>query len=93
VYKNKVNGNGKVIMNKARLVCKGYAQVEGVDFEETFAPMARLEAIRMFLSLSSYKKLKVYQMDVVGRLVVVIDVNPSHWFWTARLIKVFGHEG
>jgi hypothetical protein len=31
--------------------------------------------------------------DIVGRLVVVIDVNPSHWFWTARLMKVFGHEG
>jgi hypothetical protein len=93
VYKNKVNENGKVIRNKARLVCKGYAQVEWVDFEETFALMARLEAIRMFLAFSSNKKLKVYQMDVVGILVVVIDVNPSHGFWTARLIKVFGHEG
>jgi hypothetical protein len=31
--------------------------------------------------------------EIVGRLVVVIDVNPSHWFWTARLMKVFGHEG
>jgi hypothetical protein len=64
VYKNKMNENGKVIRNKARLVCKGYAQVEGVDYEETFAPVARLEAIRMFLAFSSYKKFKVYQMDV-----------------------------
>ena len=44
--------------------CKGYAQVEGVDYEETFAPVARLEAIRMFLAFASHKKLKVYQMDV-----------------------------
>ncbi|MFX6540571.1 reverse transcriptase domain-containing protein, partial [Acinetobacter baumannii] len=47
-----------------RLVCKGYAQVEGIDFEETFAPVARLEAIRMFLALAAYKTFKVFQMDV-----------------------------
>jgi hypothetical protein len=64
VYKNKMNEYGKVIRNKARLVCKGYAKVEGVEYEEKFAPMARLEAIRMFLSFSSYRKFKVYQMDV-----------------------------
>jgi hypothetical protein len=64
VYIKKMNENGKVIRNKARLVCKGYAQVEGVDYEETFAPVAKLEAIRMFLALSSYIKFKVYQMDV-----------------------------
>jgi vacuolar-type H+-ATPase catalytic subunit A/Vma1 len=64
VYKNKMNEDGKVIKNKARLVCKGYAQVEGLDYEETFSPVARLEAIRMFLSFSSYIKFKVYQMDV-----------------------------
>ena len=59
-----MNENGQVIRNKARLVCKWFAQVEGVDYEETFAPVARLEAIRMFLAFSSYKKFKVYQMDV-----------------------------
>jgi hypothetical protein len=64
VYKNKMNEDGQVIRNKARLVCKGYAQVEGVDYEKTFAPVARLEAIRMFLAFSSYRKFKVYQMDV-----------------------------
>ena len=45
-------------------MCKRYAQVEGIDFEETFAPVARLEAIRMFLAFASYKKMKVYLMDV-----------------------------
>jgi len=64
IFKNKLNENGEVIRNKARLVCKGYAQQEGIDFEETFAPLARLEAIRMFLALSSFQKFKVYQMDV-----------------------------
>eukprot|EP00253_Pinus_taeda_P025251 PITA_25251 len=64
IFKNKLNGNGEVIRTKARIVCKGYAQQEGIDFEETFAPVARLEAIRMFLALSSFQKFKVYQMDV-----------------------------
>jgi len=64
VFKNKMNEDGQVIRNKARLVCKGYAQVEGIYFEETFAPVARLEAIRMFLAFASHKKLKVCQMDV-----------------------------
>eukprot|EP00253_Pinus_taeda_P020694 PITA_20694 len=64
IFKNKLNENGEVIRNKARLVCKGYAQQEGIDFEETFAPVARLEAIRMFLALSSFQKFKLFQLDV-----------------------------
>ena len=64
IFKNKLNEHGHVTRNKARLVCKGYAQVEGVDFEETFAHVARLEAIRMFLAFACYKKFKVYQMNV-----------------------------
>ena len=59
VYKNKMNEDGQVIKKKDRLVCKGYDQVEGIDYEEKFAPVARLEAIRMFLAFSSYKKIKV----------------------------------
>ena len=50
--------------NKARLVCKGYAQVEGIDFEETYAPVARMESIRMILAYASSKNINVYQMDV-----------------------------
>eukprot|EP00253_Pinus_taeda_P001862 PITA_01862 len=64
IFKNKLNENGEVIRNKAKLVCKGYAQQEGIDFEETFSPVARIQAIRMFLALSSFQKFKVYQMDV-----------------------------
>eukprot|EP00253_Pinus_taeda_P008084 PITA_08084 len=64
IFKNKLKENGDVVRNKARLVCKGYAQQECIDFEETFAPIARLEAIIMFLALSSFQKFKVFQMDV-----------------------------
>jgi hypothetical protein len=64
IFKNKLNEQGQVIRNKARLVCKGYAQIEGLDFGETFAPVAILEAIRMFLAYACHKRFKVYQMDV-----------------------------
>jgi hypothetical protein len=64
VFKNKMNEKGQVVRNKARLVCKGYAQVEGRDFDENFAPVARLEAIRMFLAYSCHKNFKIYQVDV-----------------------------
>jgi hypothetical protein len=63
VYNKNMNENGQVIRNKAILVCKRYAQVEGVDYEESFAPVSILEA-RMFLAFSNYRKCKVYQMDV-----------------------------
>ena len=56
--------SGNVVRNKARLVAQGYTQVEGIDFEETFAPVARLEAIRITLAFSSYKDFKLFQMDV-----------------------------
>jgi hypothetical protein len=64
IFKNKLNEQGQVIRNKARLVYKGYAQIEGLDFGETFLPIARLEAIRMFLVYACHKRFKVYQMDV-----------------------------
>ena len=54
VFKNKFNQEGQAIRNKATLVCKGYAHVEGIDFEETYAPVARLEAIIMFFLLSCH---------------------------------------
>ena len=66
VFKNKVNDKGMIVRNKARLVAKGFNQVEGIDFEETFAPVARLEAIRLLLAFSSFRGFKLYQMDVNG---------------------------
>ena len=53
-----------MIHNKARLVAQGYSQVEGVDFDETFALVARMESIRVLLALSCHLKFKLYQMDV-----------------------------
>ena len=64
IFKYKFNEDGQVIRNKAKLVCKGYAQIEGIDFEEIFALVERLEAIRMFLEFAYYKNFKLYQMDV-----------------------------
>jgi hypothetical protein len=52
------------VRNKARLVAQGYSQVEGLDFEETFASVARLEAIRILIAFATSKGLKLYQMDV-----------------------------
>ncbi|KAI3771637.1 hypothetical protein L6452_02803 [Arctium lappa] len=64
VFRNKKDEDGIIIRNKARLVAKGYCQEEGIDYDETFAPVARLEAIRIFLAYAAYKGFKVYQMDV-----------------------------
>ena len=64
VFRNKTDADGIVIRNKARLVAKGYSQQEGINYDETFAPVARLEAIRMFLAYAAHKKFKVFQMDV-----------------------------
>jgi len=69
VFKNKMNEQQQIVRNKARLVYKGYAHVEGHDFDETFAPMARLEDIRMFLAYACHKNFKVYQMDVKSTIL------------------------
>ncbi|GJW00598.1 retrovirus-related pol polyprotein from transposon TNT 1-94 [Tanacetum coccineum] len=64
IWNNKMDENGIVIKNKARLVAQGYNQQEVIDYEETFAPIARLEAIRIFLACAAYMGFMVYQMDV-----------------------------
>nr|GEX76105.1 integrase, catalytic region, zinc finger, CCHC-type, peptidase aspartic, catalytic [Tanacetum cinerariifolium] len=63
-YKVKLNEVGGILKNKARLVARGYRQEEGIDFEESFAPVARLEAIQIFLAYATHKNMVVYQMDV-----------------------------
>ncbi|GJV71326.1 putative ribonuclease H-like domain-containing protein [Tanacetum coccineum] len=62
--RNKNDEMGIVIRNKARLVAQGYTQEEGIDYDKVFAPVARIEAIRLFLAYASFKDLMVYQMDV-----------------------------
>jgi hypothetical protein len=64
IFKNKSDEHGMVIQNKARLVAQGYTQIEGIDFDESFAPVARLESIRILLSISCHLGFKLYQMDV-----------------------------
>ncbi|GJU68802.1 putative ribonuclease H-like domain-containing protein [Tanacetum coccineum] len=64
VYKNKKDERGIVIRNKARLVAQGYTQEEGIDYDEVFALVARIEAIRLFLAYASFMNFVVYQMDV-----------------------------
>ncbi|GKA41012.1 putative ribonuclease H-like domain-containing protein [Tanacetum coccineum] len=64
VFRNKKDERGIVIRNKARLVAQGYIQEEVIDYDEVFAPVARIEAIRLFLAYASFKDFVVYQMDV-----------------------------
>jgi hypothetical protein len=64
VFRNKQDEHDVVTRNKARLVAKGYSQVEGLDFGETYAPVARLESIRILLAYATYHDFKLYQMDV-----------------------------
>ncbi|GJR77680.1 retrovirus-related pol polyprotein from transposon TNT 1-94 [Tanacetum coccineum] len=64
IWKNKTDAKNIVIRNKSRLVAKGYRQDEGIDFEESFALVARLEAVRIFVAYAAHKNFPIYQMDV-----------------------------
>nr|GEU29817.1 hypothetical protein [Tanacetum cinerariifolium] len=64
LWKNKKDEDQTVIRNKARLVAKGYTQKEGIDFEDSFAPVLRLEAVRIFIAYAAHKSFPIYQMDV-----------------------------
>nr|GEZ86633.1 copia protein [Tanacetum cinerariifolium] len=64
VFQNKKDERGIMIRNKARLVAQGHTQEKGIDFDEVFAPVARIEEIRLFLAYASFKDFVVYQMDV-----------------------------
>ncbi|GKB45761.1 retrovirus-related pol polyprotein from transposon TNT 1-94 [Tanacetum coccineum] len=64
LWKNKKDEDNTIIRNKARLVAKGYRQEEGIDFEESFAPVAQLEVARIFVAYVAHKSFTIYQMDV-----------------------------
>ncbi|KAJ9557387.1 hypothetical protein OSB04_012001 [Centaurea solstitialis] len=64
IFRNKLDKVGTIIRNKARLVAQGYRQEEGIDYDETFAHVARLKAIRLFLAYAAHMNFKVFQMDI-----------------------------
>ncbi|GJY56311.1 retrovirus-related pol polyprotein from transposon TNT 1-94 [Tanacetum coccineum] len=85
VFRNKRDERGTIIKNKARLVAQGYRQEEGVDYDEVFAPVARIEAIRLFLAFASFMGFSVYQMDVksaflYGNITEEVYVNQPPGF-------------
>nr|GEV17634.1 hypothetical protein [Tanacetum cinerariifolium] len=85
LWKNKRDEENTIIRNKSRLVAKGYVQKEGIDFEESFAPVARLEVVRLFIAYSAHKSFIVYQMDVkttflYGPLKEEVYVNQPYGF-------------
>ncbi|GJV84355.1 copia protein [Tanacetum coccineum] len=92
IYKVKLDEYGDVLKNKARLVAKGYRQEEGIDFEESFAPVARIEAIRIFIANASTKNMIIYQMDVKtaflnGELQERKAKAGNQWPWYYTLSK------
>ncbi|GJZ44350.1 retrovirus-related pol polyprotein from transposon TNT 1-94 [Tanacetum coccineum] len=85
IYKVKLDEYGDVLKNKAQLVAKGYRQKEGIDFEELFAPVARIKAIRIFIANTASKNMIIYQMDVKtaflnGELKEVVYVSQPEGF-------------
>ncbi|GJS28041.1 retrovirus-related pol polyprotein from transposon TNT 1-94 [Tanacetum coccineum] len=98
IYKVKLDEYGDVLKNKARLVAKGYRQEEGIDFEESFALVARIEAIRIFISNAASKNMTIYQMDVKtaflnGELKEEVYVSQPEGFVDPETIRHMGRGG
>ncbi|GKF23556.1 ribonuclease H-like domain-containing protein [Tanacetum coccineum] len=97
IYRNKKDERGIVIKNKARLVAQGYIQEEGVDYDEVFAPVAKIEAIRLFLAYALFKYFVVYQMDVKSAFLYGLQVKQkedgtfiSQDKYVTEILKKFG---
>nr|GEX86113.1 hypothetical protein [Tanacetum cinerariifolium] len=90
ILKNKQDARGIVVCNKAGLVAQGHLQEEGIDYDEVFAPVTRIEAIRLFLAFASYMGFLVYQMDVksaflYGRIKEEVYVTQPKGFWILNI--------
>jgi hypothetical protein len=85
VFHNKQDEHGVVTRNKARLVEKGYSQVDGLDFDETFAPVARIESIHILLAYATHYVFKLYQMDVKSAFLKWANQGRSVCGATTRL--------
>ncbi|GJU14561.1 ribonuclease H-like domain, reverse transcriptase, RNA-dependent DNA polymerase [Tanacetum coccineum] len=92
VYKNKKDERGIVIRNKSRLVAQSYTQEEGIDYDDVFAPVARIEAIILFLAYASFKDFVVYQMDVKSAFLSQKDdgIFISQDKYVDEILKKFG---
>ncbi|GJR57267.1 ribonuclease H-like domain, reverse transcriptase, RNA-dependent DNA polymerase [Tanacetum coccineum] len=84
VFKNKRDANGNIIKHKARLVAKGYIQEHGIDFEEVFAPVARMETIRLLLAIAANNKWKVHHLDVKSAFLHG-DLKQAPRAWNIKL--------
>eukprot|EP00253_Pinus_taeda_P016660 PITA_16660 len=101
IFKNKLNENGEVVRNKAKLVCKGYAQQEGIDFEETFAPIDRLKAIKAMSQNLALVMQKEFEMSLIGELTYFLSLqiqqNEGRIFlsqtkYLKQILKKYGME-
>ncbi|GJS18411.1 uncharacterized mitochondrial protein-like protein [Tanacetum coccineum] len=97
VFRNKNDKRGIMIKNKARLVAQGYTQEEGINYDEVFAPVARIEAIRLFLAYASFKDFMVYQMNVKSDFLYGLQVKQkedgifiSQDKYVTEILKKFG---
>ena len=66
MFRNKLDENGVIAWNKSRVVVQGHNQEEGIDYDETFAPVARMEAIIILIAFAAFMGFKLYQMDVIS---------------------------
>nr|GEW17337.1 copia protein [Tanacetum cinerariifolium] len=92
VFKNKKDKRGIVVRNKARLVAQGYTQDEGIDYDEVFVPVARIEAIRLFFAYASFMGFIVYQMDAKSAFLVVFDGMVMFLLWGKEFYHGAGEE-
>ncbi|CAL2249531.1 unnamed protein product [Prunus armeniaca] len=93
VYKTKFNPDGSIQKHKARLIAKGYSQQPGIDFNETFAPVARLDTIRALVALAAQKKWKIYQLDALKLKKALYGLKQAPRAWNSRIDKYFINAG